>query len=163
MTSNYFIRKYKHFTKFSGTGSKNAMKEHAMLQDTEPRAFLQYFDANSNHNFTYFQNWERALKHLPFFDGRRYINELILYDRPCRPHLDIEDESGIFRDEKYLQDLQDELKIDIIHIFEVDYKKKITHDDIYIVNGCGMKGAVFKLSFFCEGVFSTCIVIRINW
>lgn len=90
MQQNYIIKKLKNYTAFSGTGSKNAMKEAALLDPCNPSAYCEFLDVKGYRNFTYFNDWHTLFKKLPFYNKRRYIFEMILSNRPCRPYLDIE-------------------------------------------------------------------------
>jgi hypothetical protein len=147
--TTFNIHQNKHYTAFSGKGSKNAMKEDALLNDITNTAFVQFLNGHGYRNYTYFKNWEMALKYLPFYtNNQRYIYEMILSDRPCKPYLDIEQHLDTKPDDAFLANLVDELKGDICNIFRTDYNIEIQTTDIYVLDSCAMKDATkFKLSY----------------
>jgi len=147
--SNFNTQTNKHYTAFSGKGSKNAMKEHALLSEDSNTAFVQFLNGHSYRNFTYFKNWQLALKHLPFYTNKqRYIYEMILSGRPCKPYLDIELMYDTQPNQTFLANLVTELKIDICNIFKTDYNIEIQTTDIYVLDSCAVKADLkFKLSY----------------
>ncbi len=121
----------KNYLSFSGTGSKDKMKENAILQPVEQTAFVQFL-TDKYRNFTCFDNWTSALEYLPYSNKMRFLNEIIMSHRPCKPYLDVEAYLDFDPDLIYKTNFLTELKNDIISIFKTDYGKTITTSNIFV-------------------------------
>ena len=75
---------------FKGTGSKNSLKQF-MHFNNDFKIAVQIMDKNGYRQFIPFKSWNHcwdSYKHEAFH--KRYLYEVILSDKPCKPYLDIE-------------------------------------------------------------------------
>lgn len=118
---------------FKGSGSKNLLKQFLEHNDSYKVA-AQIQDINGFRQFIPFKSWEDAWKtyqHSGYY--KRYLYELILSNKPCKPYLDIEWESPT--PTSHLDDhtlFLDKLIKDIIQIFDTRYNLSIKKDHVFI-------------------------------
>ena len=114
---------------FKGTGSKNKMKRY---MDTIPelKVVAQINDSKGFRQFIPFKSWAdcwEKYKHTNYY--KRYLYEMILSDKPCKPYLDIEWKYELYQEPDVFIN---RIKLDIIETFKIRYNKIITEDDFYI-------------------------------
>jgi len=115
---------------FRGSKSKNKMKEY-MLSNPENKIAVQIYDCKNYHQFITFPNWDTCWsKYLHTAWNKRYLNELILSDKPCKPYLDIEWLK--ISDDVNEYDFIFKLISDIILIFHSRYHLIITENNFFI-------------------------------
>lgn len=74
---------------FKGNGSKNQLKRY-IFYNKKYKAIAQIIDQKGFRQFVPFKSWEECwelYKHERY--DSRYLYEMILSDRPCKPYLDI--------------------------------------------------------------------------
>ena len=115
---------------FKGVGSKNNLKFY-MTSNKKYKIATQILDFKGFRQFIAFTSWIDAFdkyKHTAY--DKRYIYEIILSDKPCKPYLDIEWDK--IDDDYNLDEFISQLKNDLIHIFLTRYKKHINDEHIFI-------------------------------
>ena len=121
---------------FKGIGSKNSVKAY-LSNKPELKIVAQINDQNGYRQFVPFKSWSECLdkyQHEAFY--KRYLYEVILSDRPCKPYLDIEwkQENAYYDDHsKFIQKITD----DIIKIFYDRYNERINKESIFISSSHG--------------------------
>lgn len=129
-SNSVFSRRYDTYI-FKGAGSKNQLKRY-MATEKNYIIATQILDYKGFHQFIAFKSWIDVFdkyKHTAY--DKRYIYEMILSDRPCKPYLDIEWNKT--EDDDYnLDDFIIQLKNDLIHIFLTRYNKNISDEHIFI-------------------------------
>jgi hypothetical protein len=129
--------------------NKKDMLEHTLTLEKSPELYIMYLDSNEKHRFTYFNKYDNFVKNLKLFDvnGKYYIDEMILNGQKRKPYLDLE---KIYSDEnimnKKLIKIIKKLQLDLITVFKNQYNKKITENDILILNSSGEINGKYKLS-----------------
>lgn len=115
---------------FKGKNSKNKMKEFMLLYP-ENKIAVQIYNVKNYRQFVSFPSWDVCWnKYINTAWNKRYLNEMILVDKPCKPYLDIEwikDSDNINEYDFILQ-----LINDIILVFQKRYNITITENDFYI-------------------------------
>lgn len=115
MQKSYTVKQFKNYTSFSGKESKDPMKGAALLDPCNPSAYCEFLDAKGYRNFTYFKDWHTLFRNLPFYSKKRFIFELILSNRPCRPYLDVERIFESKPTKQFIDDFIKELKNQFNH------------------------------------------------
>ena len=130
-SNSIFSRRYDTYI-FKGAGSKNQLKRY-MATEKNYIIATQILDYKGFRQFIAFKSWADAFdkyKHTAY--DKRYIYEMILSDKPCKPYLDIEWNKT--DDEDYnLDNFIIQLKKDLIHIFSTRYNKQINDEHIFII------------------------------
>ena len=153
---------FPNFTAFCGINSKNYMKQMALLEPITPKAFVCFMNEYGKRFFTYFKDWETAFKLLPFYNKKRFVNEIIVTSQPCKPHLDVERMFKQTQTDDFKLNLIAKIKKDIIHIFEIDYNKIITESDIKLSDSSNFKKEEYKLSFHFTVSTANQLLFRTN-
>ena len=121
---------------FKGIGSKNAVKSY-LTNKPELKILAQINDQNGYRQFVPFKSWSECLdkyKHEGYY--KRYLYEVILSDRPCKPYLDIEWK----QQDAYKTDYSEfitKLTNDIVKIFKERYAIRIDSKSILISTSHG--------------------------
>ena len=149
---------------FKGKNSKNKMKEY-MLSNPENKIAVQICDCKNYHQFITFINWETCWsKYLHTAWNKRYLYELILSDKPCKPYLDIEWLK--ISDDINEYDFILKLIYDIIQIFHSRYNLIITENNFFITEAHNDKKISFHLvitsSFKSNDVISNQFLFKTN-
>jgi hypothetical protein len=133
---------------FKGNESKNALKQFLAF-NKEYRCIAQIQDINGYRQFIPFRSWKNCWDSYQFccYD-KRYFNEIILSDNPCKPYLDIE--WKILNEEK--QDYESfikKLKVDLKTVFKNRYKIDLLEKHILIATAHGENKASFHIIINC--------------
>ena len=128
------VTKNKRFNSFifKGTGSKNFLKQF-MHFNNNFKVAAQIMDKHGYRQFIPFKSWNHcwnAYLHEAF--NKRYLYEVILSDKPCKPYLDIEWKVERSYKDKHL-DFLNKIKNDLITIFQERYNITINNDNILIL------------------------------
>ena len=121
---------------FKGIGSKNAVKAY-LSNKPELKIVAQINDQNGYRQFIPFKSWSECLdkyQHEAFY--KRYLYEVILSDRPCKPYLDIEWKQENADEEDHTAFIQ-KITDDIIKIFYDRYNERINKESILISTSHG--------------------------
>ena len=116
---------------FKGTNAKNKMKQF-MIDNPHNKIAVQINDAKGYRQFITFPSWDICWnKYLHTAWNKRYLYELILSDKPCKPYLDIE---WVKTSDNHINEYDFILKLinDIISIFLIRYHLHITENDFFI-------------------------------
>jgi hypothetical protein len=147
---------------YKGINSKKKMLEKA----TTEKAYIQYMDEKGYRNFTCMEDWKTALDKLPYYNGKRFIYELILSSKPCKPYLDIERMVDRKPTIEETAEFIGGLKKDIMRVFERRYGIKITADTIKILDSSKKKETQYKISYHVvittkNQILSGCLILGI--
>lgn len=115
---------------FKGSNSKNKMKQF-MSDFPDNKIAVQINDVKGFRQFIAFPNWDICwIKYLHTAWNKRYLYELILSDKPCKPYLDIEwiKTSDVINEYDFML----QLIFDIIHIFNSRYNLVITENNFFV-------------------------------
>ena len=128
---------------FSGVGSKDKMKRY--LENNKHLTVVgQVNDVKGYRRFIPFINWSDAWKRYFCTNiQKRYMYEIILSDRICKPYMDIEwKKSEYNKPTEFIETITH----DIIDIFKNRYKKELTNDDIFITKAHSSEKYSFHLT-----------------
>ena len=143
--------KFSNFTTYSGCNSKMLLLKDITLSDFKfdykINSVCEFFNRKGYRNYTYFKTWCDALEYLPYYEGKRFIYEMIRSNKPCRPYLDIEKTFDCEPDAKFKKELINTLCQEIVIIFKTDYGLDIADSDIYITDSSDSKDGKYKVSY----------------
>ena len=145
------VTKSKRFNSFifKGTGSKNSLKQF-MHFNNDFKIAVQIMDKNGYRQFIPFKSWNHcwdSYKHEAFH--KRYLYEVILSDKPCKPYLDIEWKTERSYKDKHL-DFLNKIKSDLITIFHKRYNININNDNILILTAHNEEKVSFHININCK-------------
>lgn len=129
---------------FQGYGSKNLAKRY-MFFNNEYQILTQIFDKKGFRQFVPFKSWTECwdlYKHTAY--DSRYLYELILSDKPCKPYLDIEWKEKDANKNDYTTFLS-QLKKDITNIFLERYKIELDNTNFMISSAHSSEKVSFHL------------------
>lgn len=119
------------------------------VEDINNTFLLDYLNKSFYHKFTFANKNKRLFKRISelTFDNKYYINEIVLDGIRRKPYLDLEtvyDNKKTF--DKNFTEIVQNLQQDIITVFDTKYGKKITINDILLLDSSGQVEAGYKIS-----------------
>lgn len=116
---------------FKGSGSKNLLKQFIAF-NPEYKCIAQIQDSGGCRQFIPFKTWDdcwTAYQHTGYY--KRFLHEVIISNRPCKPYLDIEWIEENATKNNHCEFI-DQLKIDLKYIFDNRYGLELKDQYILI-------------------------------
>lgn len=110
----------------------------------------QIMDKHGYRQFIPFKSWDHCWKsYLHEAFNKRYLYEVILSDKPCKPYLDIEWKVERSYDDKHL-DFINKIQSDLITIFHNRYNITINNNNISILTAHNDEKVSFHININCK-------------